>query len=81
MALSKGDDIITLVSASRRSTLKDSLKAIEVNLSADDIQRIESIVNRTAIYVYGCCITFSIALYQAFKLLTYIERNNAFSEL
>ena len=32
-------------------------------------------------YVYGCCITFSIALYQAFKLLIYIERNNAFSEL
>lgn len=32
-------------------------------------------------YAYGCCIAFSIALYQAFKLLTYIERNNAFSEL
>ena len=32
-------------------------------------------------YVYGCCIAFSVALYQAFKLLTYIERNNAFSEL
>lgn len=32
-------------------------------------------------YVYGCCITFSIALYHAFKLLTYVERNNAFSEL
>lgn len=32
-------------------------------------------------FAYGCCITFSIALYQAFKLLTYIERNNAFSEL
>ncbi|MED3622566.1 DUF2975 domain-containing protein [Neobacillus thermocopriae] len=30
---------------------------------------------------YGFCITFSIALFQAFKLLTYIERNNAFSEL
>jgi hypothetical protein len=30
---------------------------------------------------YGFCITFSIVLYQAFKLLTYIERNNAFSEL
>ena len=30
---------------------------------------------------YGCCIAFSVALYQAFKLLTYIERNNAFSEL
>jgi quinol-cytochrome oxidoreductase complex cytochrome b subunit len=31
--------------------------------------------------VYGFCITFSVVLYQAFKLLTYIERNNAFSEL
>lgn len=30
---------------------------------------------------YGICITFSVVLYQAFKLLTYIERNNAFSEL
>ena len=30
---------------------------------------------------YGICITFSIALYQVFKLLTYIEKNNAFSEL
>jgi len=33
------------------------------------------------VYAYGCCIAFSIALYQAFKLLTYIEKNNAFSEL
>lgn len=32
-------------------------------------------------FAYGCCIAFSVALYQAFKLLTYIERNNAFSEL
>lgn len=30
---------------------------------------------------YGFCITFSVALCQAFKLLTYIEKNNAFSEL
>lgn len=30
---------------------------------------------------YGFCITFSVVLYQAFKLLTYIERNDAFSEL
>ncbi|MBG9586112.1 DUF2975 domain-containing protein [Cytobacillus firmus] len=30
---------------------------------------------------YGFCITLSVALYQSFKLLTYIERNNAFSEL
>ena len=33
------------------------------------------------VYAYGFCITFSVALYQAFKLLTYIERNNIFSEL
>jgi peptidoglycan/LPS O-acetylase OafA/YrhL len=33
------------------------------------------------VYAYGFCITFSVALYQAFKLLTYIEKNNAFSEL
>ncbi|WP_238899445.1 DUF2975 domain-containing protein [Clostridium sp. YIM B02500] len=32
-------------------------------------------------YAYGCCVAFSVALYQAFKLLTCIERNNAFSEL
>jgi hypothetical protein len=30
---------------------------------------------------YGICITFSFTLYQVYKLLTYIERNNAFSEL
>jgi heme/copper-type cytochrome/quinol oxidase subunit 1 len=30
---------------------------------------------------YGICITFSVVLYQVFKLLTYIEKNNAFSEL
>jgi heme/copper-type cytochrome/quinol oxidase subunit 1 len=32
-------------------------------------------------FAYGCCIAFSVALYQVFRLLTYIERNNAFSEL
>ncbi|NOU66511.1 DUF2975 domain-containing protein [Paenibacillus sp. LMG 31461] len=30
---------------------------------------------------YGFCFAFSVALYQAYKLLTYIEKNNAFSEL
>jgi len=30
---------------------------------------------------YGVCITFSVALFQAYKLLNYIERNTAFSEL
>lgn len=33
------------------------------------------------ICAYGFCIAFSISLYQAFKLLTYIEKNNALSEL
>ncbi|MED4285175.1 DUF2975 domain-containing protein [Priestia megaterium] len=33
------------------------------------------------ICAYGFCIAFSIALYQGYKLLTYIEKNNAFSEL
>ncbi|MDQ0214592.1 hypothetical protein J2S13_000988 [Oikeobacillus pervagus] len=30
---------------------------------------------------YGICITFSVALYQVLKLLTYVEKKNAFSEL
>ncbi|WP_026565572.1 DUF2975 domain-containing protein [Bacillus sp. UNC41MFS5] len=30
---------------------------------------------------YGICIAFSFSLYHVYKLLTYIERNNAFSEL
>lgn len=42
--LSKGNDIITLVGASRRTTLLDSLKSIDVNLSTNDIQRIEKAV-------------------------------------
>ncbi len=32
-------------------------------------------------YAYGCFIAFFVALYQVYKLLTYNERNNAFSEL
>ncbi|UZW15402.1 DUF2975 domain-containing protein [Clostridium pasteurianum] len=32
-------------------------------------------------FAYGYCIAFSVALYQVFKLLTYIEKNNAFSQL
>lgn len=32
------------------------------------------------IFAYGCCIAFSVALYQSFKLLNYIETDNAFSE-
>ena len=30
---------------------------------------------------YGICITIAVALYQVIKLLTYVEKNNAFSEL
>ncbi|MEA0553410.1 DUF2975 domain-containing protein [Lysinibacillus irui] len=30
---------------------------------------------------YGVCITFSVALYQAYKLLSFININNAFSEV
>ena len=41
---SKGTDIITLVGASRRTTLQDSLKSMDVNLSANDIQRIEKAI-------------------------------------
>ncbi|MFD4706862.1 aldo/keto reductase [Gottfriedia sp. NPDC058432] len=41
---SKGDDIITLVGASRRTTLRDSLKSVDVQLSADDIERIEKAI-------------------------------------
>lgn len=33
------------------------------------------------ICTYGFCIAFSVALYQGYKLLTYVEKNNAFSEL
>ncbi|MBE7170810.1 MAG: DUF2975 domain-containing protein [Williamsia sp.] len=31
-------------------------------------------------YAYALCIAFFVALYQAFKLLTYIDANKAFSE-
>ena len=41
---SKGNDIITLIGASRRTTLQDSLKSIDVNLSANDIERIEKAI-------------------------------------
>ncbi|WP_337100144.1 DUF2975 domain-containing protein [Paenibacillus sp. YIM B09110] len=33
------------------------------------------------IVFYGAAIPFYVALYQAFKLLNYIDKNNAFSEL
>lgn len=42
--LSKGDDIITLIGASRLSTLNDSLKSVDVKLSLADIEKIENIM-------------------------------------
>lgn len=47
--LSKGDDIITLVGASRRVTLMDSLKAKDIKLSDEDIRRIENAINENEI--------------------------------
>ncbi|GLX70812.1 aldo/keto reductase [Paenibacillus glycanilyticus] len=43
--LTKGEDLITIIGASRRTTLQDSLKAVNVKLSADDIQKIETAVS------------------------------------
>lgn len=42
--LHKGDDIITLVGASRRATLQDSLKSSAVKLSSTDMERIEAAI-------------------------------------
>lgn len=42
--LNKGDDIITLVGASRLITLQDSLKAIDVKLSPANMERIEKVM-------------------------------------
>jgi len=47
--LNKGDDIITLVGASRLSTLQDSLKSIDVKLSFADIERIEKVITEDKI--------------------------------
>ena len=47
--LNKGDDIITLVGASRLSTLQDSLKSIDVKLSSADIERIEKAITEDKI--------------------------------
>lgn len=43
-SLSKGEDIITLVGASRQYTLLDSLKAKDIVLNKDDIKRIENAI-------------------------------------
>ncbi len=47
--LSKGDDILTLVGASRRTTLLDSLKSTDVVLNSEDIRRIENAIPKNEI--------------------------------
>lgn len=47
--LSKGDDIITLVGASRRTTLLDSLKSKDVVLNHEDVQKIENAIQKNEI--------------------------------
>lgn len=47
--LSKGDDITTLIGASRRSTLLNSIKARDVNLSSGEISIIENIFSKEKI--------------------------------
>lgn len=47
--LTKGDDIIPLIGASRLSSLTDSLKALDVSLSEGDIKRIEDAVPESEI--------------------------------
>ena len=46
--LSRGEDIVPLVGARRRDQLEESLRALEVRLTADDLGRIESAVPRGA---------------------------------
>ena len=47
--LHKGDDLLTLVGASRLSSLQSSLKAMDVKLSGMDIERIENAVSEDKI--------------------------------
>jgi aryl-alcohol dehydrogenase-like predicted oxidoreductase len=47
--LSKGEDIIPLIGASRTVTFLDSLKSLEVSLSTDDIMRIENTIPKDKI--------------------------------
>lgn len=42
--LSRGEDVIPLVGARKRSQLQDSLGALDLNLSSDDLSRIEAAV-------------------------------------
>jgi aryl-alcohol dehydrogenase-like predicted oxidoreductase len=48
-ALSRGSDIIPLVGTKSRSRLADSLKALEVTLSAEDLRRLETAVPADAV--------------------------------
>ena len=47
-ALAKGDDIVPLIGARKRQQLHDSLHALAVRLSPDDLQRIEQIGEQIA---------------------------------
>ena len=46
--LSRGEDIVPLVGARRRESLTESLKALDVRLSADDLARIEQAIPKGA---------------------------------
>ncbi|WNC91955.1 aldo/keto reductase [Paraburkholderia sp. FT54] len=48
-ALSRGDDIVPLVGARRRSQLTDALRATGLNLSADELARIEAAIPPEAV--------------------------------
>jgi aryl-alcohol dehydrogenase-like predicted oxidoreductase len=48
-ALSRGDDIVPLVGARRRSQLTDALAATELSLSADELARIEAAIPPEAV--------------------------------
>jgi aryl-alcohol dehydrogenase-like predicted oxidoreductase len=47
--LSRGDDIVPLVGARRRSQLTDALAATELSLSADELARIEAAIPPQAV--------------------------------
>jgi len=49
--------------------------------AAEGSLKMAYVLNGILIIMYAATIPFFVALYQAFKLLTYIDRNKAFSEL
>lgn len=49
-ALSRGDDIIPLIGARRRDQFKEVLEALQMELSADDLMRIEAAVPSEAVF-------------------------------